>query len=261
MLRKLMLIRLLLAGCAPLLGPIAGGSGSAVAQAIGGIEVSVTPYLWIAGPHATTKSPLPNPPAVKAVPSFADVLGHLDGIPFMGSFEVRQGAYGFLGDFIHIPVGTNITTRNIFFNGGTAKLTASTGTALILYRPYADPSQFFDAGIGMRAWDYSTNLNLNGGLLRSVSSSRSAAWADAIIAARYHRELAYGFGLSAYGDVGTGGANLDWQLIGTIDYIANSWLTMRAGYRALSFNYQESDPNRGFKVQLRGPIIAGTIRF
>ena len=158
MLRGLARFSSLLAGCAALLAAITGGSGSAAAQSIGGIEVSVTPYLWIAGPHATTKTPLPNAPTVTSDLSFADVIGHLDGIPFMGSFEMRQGAYGFLGDFIHIPVGTNITTRNIFFNGGTAKLTASTGTALILYRPYADQSQFLDAGIGMRAWDYSTKL-------------------------------------------------------------------------------------------------------
>jgi hypothetical protein len=54
----------------------------------------------------------------------------------------------------------------------------------------------------------------------------------------------------------------NWDMaLGTIDYTTNSWLTLRAGYRALSFNYQESIPNRGFDVQLRGPIIAGTIRF
>ena len=39
-------------------------------------------------------------------------------------------------------------------------------------------------------------------------------------------------GVTAYGDVGTGGANLDWQVLGTIDYRTNSWLTLRAGYRA-----------------------------
>jgi hypothetical protein len=260
-LRKPTLICLLIVGCVALLASIVGRPRAVFAQAIGGIEVSVTPYLWMAGPHATIKTPLPNAPTVKSDLSFLDVLGRLDGVPFMGSFEIRQGAYGFLGDFIHLPVGTNITTRNILFNGGSAELTASTGTALILYRPYADQSQFLDAGIGMRAWDYSTKLSLNGGLLRPVSTSPSAAWADALIAARYHRELGYGFGLTAYGDVGTGGANLDWQLIGTIDYTTNSWLTLRAGYRALSFNYQENNPNRGFNVQLRGPIIAGTIRF
>ena len=148
MLRQLTLVGSLLAGRAALLARIAGGSGSAVAQSIGGIEVSVTPYLWIAAPHATTKTPLPNAPTVNSDLSFADVIGHLDGIRFMGSFEMRQGAYGFLGDFIHIPVDTNIATRNIFL-----------------------------------AWDYSTKLSLNAGLLRSVSTSPSAAWADALIAA------------------------------------------------------------------------------
>jgi hypothetical protein len=29
-----------------------------------------------------------------------------------------------LGDGLHIPVATNITTRNVFFQGGSASLTA-----------------------------------------------------------------------------------------------------------------------------------------
>lgn len=120
MLRKPTLICLLIVGCVALLASIVGRPRAVFAQAIGGIEVSVTPYLWMAGPHATIKTPLPNAPTVKSDLSFLDVLGHLDGVPFMGSFEIRQGAYGFLGDFIHLPVGTNITTRNILFNGGSA---------------------------------------------------------------------------------------------------------------------------------------------
>ena len=114
----------LLAGCAAFLAPIACSSGFAVAQSIGGIEVSVTPYLWIAGPHATTKTPLPNAPTVTSDLSFADVIGHLDGIPFMGSFEMRQGAYGFLGDFIHIGTVAQGIIANTFISAIDAKFGA-----------------------------------------------------------------------------------------------------------------------------------------
>ena len=249
------------AGLAILLTATVGASTS-FAQNLNGLEMSFTPYLWVAGPHAKIKTPLPNAKEVTANRDFSDVIGSLNGLPFMGSFEIRQGAFGFVGDLIHLPVGTNITTRNVFYNGGSADMTATTGTALFMYRPLADPVQFLDTGIGVRVWNFSSDLSFNGGLLAPASLSRSATWADPLIAVRYHRELGNGFGLTVYADAGGfgAGADIDWQLAGTIDYTPNTWLTLRGGYRAMSFNYQANN-NLGFDVQLRGPIIAATFRF
>jgi hypothetical protein len=114
----------------------------------------------------------------------------------------------------------------------------------------------------VRVWSFSADLSLNGGLLAPASVSRSATWADPLIAARYHRELGNGFGLTFYGDAGGfgAGADLDWQLASTVDYTPNTWLTLRGGYRAMSFHYQTSNA-LGFDVQLRGPIMGATIRF
>ena len=251
----------LFAGTVILIGLVAG-SPPCSAQIFGGMETSVTPYLWGAGVDAKIKTPLPNASEVTSSRSFSDTVGHLEGLPFMGSFELRQGALGFVGDLIHLPVGANITTRNFFYNGGNADLTATTGTALFLYRPLADPVQFVDVGVGVRVWSFSADLKLNGGLLAPASVSRSAAWADPLIAARYHRELGNGFGMTVYGDAGGfgAGADLDWQLAGTIDYAPNTWLTLRGGYRAITFNYRANN-SLGFNVRLRGPIIATTIRF
>jgi hypothetical protein len=243
---------------------VGGDGGShAVAQGMGGPEILVTPYLWIASIDATTRTPLPNAREVTSSAGFLDLMGHLKGIPFMGAFEIRQGEYGFAGDLIHLPVGTKVSTRNVFFSGGNADLDATAGTWLLLYRPYADPVQSFDAGVGARFWSFSADLDLNGGLLRPVSLSQGATWADPLIAARYHRELGAGFGVTGYGDVGGFGvgAHIDWQLMGTIDYVPNPWLTLRAGYRTMNFNYSAGNRDLGFNVQIKGPIIAGTIRF
>jgi hypothetical protein len=236
-------------------------SAPAVAQDLSNLEITVTPYLWGGAPHSTINTPLPNTPKVHSDSSFPDVVGHLDWIPFMGAFEIRQGDFGFLGDFMHVPVGTNITTKNILFNGGTANLTEDIGTAVLMYRPYTDSSQSLDVGGGVRAWGFSAGLNLNGRLLPSVSLTRGSSWADALFAIRYHLELGEGFGLTGYGDVGGGGANVDWQALGTIDYKTNSWLTLRAGYRAIGFDFQSNNRNLGFNVVTSGPILAGTIQF
>ena len=229
----------------------------------GGLQVLVTPYFWLAGVNATITTPLPRAPEVNASVSAADLLGHLDALPFLGSAEIRDGPLSLLGDVIHLPVGTNITTRNVFFNGGNAALTANTGTALLLYHVLDQPVQSLDAGGGFRAWGFSAGLTLNGGLLPTASANRTAEWADPLVAARYHREFGNGFGLTAYGDVGgfdVSGAHVDWQIIGTLDYAPRPWVTLRLGYRSLNFNYQSTEAV-GFNVHMKGPLLAATFRF
>ena len=161
-----------------------------------GYQFFVTPYLWLASVHATTLTPLAHAPQVNSNVSTIDLLSHLDGAPFMGSFEVRYGSLGFLADVIHLPVSTKITTHDIFYNGGDAALKANTGTGIALYRVLEDPLQFADAGLGFRAWGFSSRVALNPGLLPGVSVNTGGGWADPLIGGRYHRELRNGFGLT-----------------------------------------------------------------
>jgi hypothetical protein len=248
------------------LATIGAGPSSVCAQeATGpyGMQFFVTPYLWLAGIDATTKTPLQRVPEVNSSVGPFQLLGDLDGAPFMGSFEVRQGPLGFLGDVLHVPVSTNITTRNVLFQGGNAALKTNMGTGVVLYRLLDQPTQFADLGLGFRAWSFSADLSLNPGLLPGQSVNRSSGWGDPLIGGRYHYDFGNGFGLTAYGDVGGFGvgAHSDWQVIGTVDYALNSWINLRLGYRSLNFNYQASDSNLGFNVHMKGPILAGTFRF
>ena len=248
------------------IGVIATGPHAASAQdasAPGGYQFFVTPYLWLASVHATTLTPLAREPQVNSNVSTIDLLSHLDGAPFMGSFEVRYGALGFLADAIHLPVSTKITTHDIFFNGGNAALKADTGTGIALYRFLEDPLQFADAGLGFRAWGFSSRVELNPGLLPGVSVNPGGGWADPLIGGRYHRELGNGWGLTAYGDVGGFGvgAHTDWQVMGTVDYSLNPSWNLHLGYRSLNFDITGSEGRFGFNVHMRGPILAGTFRF
>jgi hypothetical protein len=245
---------------------IASGVHAAAAQDAttpSGYQFFVTPYLWLASVHATTLTPLAREPQVNSNVSTIDLLSHLDGAPFMGSFEARYGALGFLADAIHLPVSTKITTHDIFFQGGNAALKADTGTGIVLYRFLEDPVQFADAGLGFRAWGFSSRVELRPGLLRGVSVTPSGDWADPLIGGRYHRELGNGFGLTAYGDVGGFGvgAHTDWQVLGTLDYALNPSWDLHLGYRSLNFSITGSEGRFGFDVHMRGPIIAGTFRF
>jgi len=254
-----------LAGLAVALAVIGAVPRSALAQATpvqSGPQILVTPYLWLAGINTAIKTPLPRAPEVNSDVGAFQLLGHLNAVPFMGSAEVRDGPFSLLGDVLHVPVGTNMTTRNVFFQGGNAALTANTGTALFLYHALDQPFQELDVGGGFRAWGFSSDLTLNGRLLPTANVSRTAGWGDPLIAARYQREFGNRFGLTAYGDFGgfDVGAHVDWQVIGTLDYALKPWATLRLGYRSLNFNYQGGD-NVGFNVHMKGPILAATFRF
>jgi hypothetical protein len=245
---------------------LASGLHAASAQDVtgpGGVQYFVTPYLWLAGVYATTTTPLERAPKVNSSVGPFEMLGDLKGAPFMGSAEIRVGPIGLVGDVLHVPVDTNITTRNAFFQGGNAAVAMNTGTALVLYRILDAPSQYADFGAGFRSWGFSQNISLNPGLLPGAAVNRSAGWGDPLLAGRYHYDFGNRFGVTAYGDIGGFGvgAHADWQVIGTVDYALNSWLSIPAGYRSLNFNYSASDSNLGFNVQTRGPIFAGTLRF
>ncbi len=103
---------------------------------------------------------------------------------------------------------------------------------------------------------------MNGRLLPTASVTRTAGWADPLLAARYHRDIGDGLGVTVYADLGgfNVGARVDWQVIGTIDYAVTPSLALRLGYRSLNFNYQAGD-ELGFDVHMKGPILAATFGF
>jgi hypothetical protein len=264
------IVRSLLAGLVVAVALIgARPAGAQDATPAGGPQIYVTPYLWLAGINSTIQTPLARAPSVTSDVSAIDLLSHLSGVPFMGSFEIRDGPLGLLADVLHVPVSTDITTRNVFFQGGNAALTTNTGTALLLYRVLATPDQYADLGLGFRAWGFSSNLTLNPGILPGESVNRSASWGDPLLGGRYHIDLPSGFlpsgfGLTGYGDVGGFGigAHSDWQLIGTVDYTPTPWINLHLGYRSLNFNYTASGGlDLGFNVHMKGPILAATFKF
>jgi hypothetical protein len=272
MLQPFALARSALAGLIVAVAAVAAATLPASAQEAvqpGGMQIFVTPYLWLSGIDATINTPIARASTVNADVSAVDLLSRLSAVPFMGSIEIRDGPLGLLGDALHVPVGTGLKTRDIAFSGGNAHLITDSGTALLLYRAFEAPTQYADLGVGFRAWGFSSNLTLNPRILPGASVDRSASWVDPLIGARYHIDLPSGFlptgfGLTAYGDVGGFGvgAHSDWQLIGTVDYTPTPWLNLHLGYRSLNFDYTASGGfDLGFNVHMKGPILAATFRF
>jgi hypothetical protein len=224
-------------------------------------EALVTPYMWISFVDVGINPSNGRLPSASGTIGFDQLVEHLSWVPFMGAAEFRNGPIGIAFDYLHAPVRTGINTRNILFGGGTNGSTADVGNITFLYRAIADPNQNLDIGAGVRVWGFKSSLSLNEGLLPAVNITNGGSWADPLIAARYHRELGNGFGATVYGDVGGFGlgADLDWQVIGTVDYAFKPGIDLHAGFRSLNFN--QTVPRAGIDVNMYGPIIAATFRF
>ena len=229
----------------------------------GGLQVAITPYLWLPGLDMTITTPLQRASEIDISAGAAELLGDLSGIPVPATVEIRAGPLSILGDIFHIPLGVGVTTRNIFFNGGTSSITENIGTAVFLYHAVEQPLQSIDAGAGFRSWGVSTVTTLNPGILPGTSVTASGGWTDPLIAARYHRDFGNGFGLTAYGDLGGFdlNAHYDWQIIGSLDYAWKPWVSLHLGYRSLNVTYQATNSPIGFNVHMKGPILAATFRF
>jgi hypothetical protein len=224
-----------------------------------GIEVLATPYLWL--PYIDTTVRPQRFASRSATVDPGTLVDNLTWVPFMGEFEFRNGPFGLMVDYIHAPLKSGIDTRNILFNGAQAGLTMDTGTAMFLYRPVSLPDQSIDVGVGFRAWGFDGRISLNEGLLRPVTVSNGGAWADPLFAVRYHREFGNGFSATAYGDAGGfgAGADLDWELLGTIDYALRPGIDLHAGFRSLNFKY--NNPRTQYEVHMNGPIVSATLHF
>jgi hypothetical protein len=217
-----------------------------------------TPYLWISGVSGTTSSANPNIPSQTATASFGDLLSHLNSVPIIGAFEARYGRFGVLTDLMVISLRSNFDTQNVLFTGGSATVTELISTILPNYRVVDTGDQSLDLGVGARVFADWLKLSFNSGLLPGFSRSPTISWAAAIFGGRYHLDLPRGFGLTAYGDIGTG-PNLTWQALGTVDYRYNDWMMFHLGYRHLHIGYQGDGLNSD--TALSGPLAAATIRF
>ncbi|MGE0223223.1 MAG: hypothetical protein AB7F35_18145 [Acetobacteraceae bacterium] len=223
-------------------------------------EFSLTPYLWIAGVSGTLETRNARVPAQNVSADFGDVLSHLNSIPVMGSAEVRYGRFGLSADLMAISVKSDISTRNVLFTGGSARLTQVIGSAVGSYRVVAGADQSLDLGIGVRAIGLSSKFTVNPGLLPGFERSPGVSWANAIAAVRYHIDLAPDWGVTLYGDVGGGPSSaFTWQVFGTVDYRLSDSTSLRAGYRHLHFAYTGEVLKQS--IALSGPILGATIRF
>src|SRR5664279_4915595 len=175
-------------------------------------RVGISIYGWFPGVHGTT-GVLGHNASVHE--SFSDVFHVLKGIIPI-AVEADKGRFVMPVDFLWMKLGVNngIPENDFGQTSINTHLTESILTPKIGYR-LVDAEHFkIDALAGIRYW----YLGLNNTLEPSgLSRSRSANWVDGLGGARFIMPLGEKASILISGDAGAGGANLDYQVLGTLN--------------------------------------------
>ena len=221
----------------------------------------LSPYLWVAGIDG--KVGVRSDLTANVDVGFSDIFKALDWFPppVMLGGEVRYGRLGFVSDFIYLGLeDSSGVTRGATSAKADVNLKFAIWTFGGSYRVIERDPVTLDLLAGGRFWglDGKAKVSAPSGVQKR---SGSDTWVDPIIGISGRVELGSGFALQAEADVGGFGlvSDIDWQVLGTLQYQVSDSVTLDAGYRYLAVDYK----NGGFlfDVALSGPIIGGSIRF
>ncbi|SFQ74493.1 outer membrane protein [Nitratireductor indicus] len=226
--------------------------------------LQVTPYMWAAGMKGNI-SPFRRAPTIEVEKSFSDVM---DDLNFGGFINVwaRRDRFVFSADAMYVNLTESHVIGALPVIGPVPPIGADVDTAQFSatlqagYRVYEAPDFTFDVLGGVRLWYLWNDVNVTfAGQSRSVSSE--FGWVDPIVGARAFYRVNEKVSLMAQADIGGFGAGSDftWQAMATVNYSFNDKLSISAGYKALSVDY-DSD-GHVFDTTLAGPVLGFTYRF
>ncbi|RYC15718.1 hypothetical protein [Ciceribacter ferrooxidans] len=218
---------------------------------------AVSPYSWAAGISGDVAQF--GLPEVHLESDFGDILKDLD-FGFMAIGEARHDRFSIFGDIMYTKVSSGVTTP-LGIAAGSVDTTSETFAGLVGvgYAILDDSRGNLDVVAGARLWHASTEISFSGGLLDGVSDSDSATWVDAIAGVRGRYFLTASLYVSAWGLIGAGQADLDWDIAAGLGYEFNERISATAGYRALGVDY--SHDGFVFDVVQQGPILGLVVRF
>ena len=224
------------------------------------LSIKLTAYLWAASMSGNV-GVRGLPPAEIDV-DFDEIFKSIDWFPppMMLAGEVRYDRFAFLSDFIYLGVEADGASPGPLPLTAEAKLETLILTVGGSYRVVQTNSVNLELLAGARLWMLDSNLTLSGPLA-TRQAGNGENWIDPIVGMAGQIKLGGGFAIKAEGDVGGFGvgADLDWQVLGAIQYQLNESVTLEAGYRYLSVDFDDGDFL--YDVAMQGPIIGGSIRF
>jgi hypothetical protein len=217
----------------------------------------IAPYLWFPGISGTAGARGHN---ASVHTSATNLLGYFN-FGIMGTVEARKNRWVFPLDFMWMRLGDNksLPETDLGATSINVKVTESIFTPKFGYR-MADTERWkFDVLAGIRYWYLGESLSFQPvGFLGGIS--RSQGWVDGLFGMRTQLVLSPKAAITAFGDVGAGGANLDYQAGGLFGYNFSPLVGLQLGWRYLYVNYQGNNQFL-FNAHMSGPMVGVTFSF
>jgi hypothetical protein len=229
-------------------------------------QFSATLPIWAAGIEGDV--------TVRGVKSdidigFGDLVDHLDA-SFALALEARKGKFGLYAGGSYMKFSAD--GRGARGVTGDAELKFFIGEAGMSYRLFkTDGAHPFilEATAGMRYWAIDTDLKLTGpGGTVLVDHENKKELYDPVFGLRASKYLNAKWHLDMEGDIGGFGisddsSDLSWGAAGLVSYDAARWITLSAGYKALTVETSEGSgaKKNGADIIMHGLLITAKLTF
>ena len=241
--------------CAVLFAPQIFAQSTQPASGSEGWRLRAIPYLW--GPDFEGRVGIGDRTA-NVDATFGDIIRDLN-FAVMGTFEANRNKFTALTDGIYIDLSDKHATSGPLFSSVKAVAKSFILTPEAGYRIAGSDESYFDALGGIRFWSVDGELNLEPGVLNGIDISNRRNWVDGVFALKGKVRLSPKWYLTGYGDIGGGGSNLTYQLLGVAGVELGRRYSLVFGYRHLNVNYNKD--RFLYDVGMGGPIVGFAIKF
>ena len=173
-------------------------------------QFEVVPYLWgsgIEGPVGVGNR------TADLDASFSNILSHLH-FAAMGLADARRDKLAVLTDVIYTDLRGHRATPGPLFSSVEPQQRLFILTPEGGYRVLDTGDSSLDVVGGIRYWHLKSELQFQAGLLPTIDVEGSRNWVDGIVGVRARKDLPRRWWASAYGDLGAGGSNFTYQIVG-----------------------------------------------
>ena len=192
------------------------------------------------------------------MPPSRNILSHLH-FAAMGLADARRDKLVVLTDVIYTDLRGQRATPGPLFSSVDPQQRLFILTPEAGYRVLDSEDASLDVVGGIRYWHLKSELEFQSGVLPGIGLEASRGWADAIVGVRARRTLPRNWWASAYGDLGAGGSDFTYQIVGNAGLDIHERYALVFGYRYLNVNYDKDDFL--FDTAMKGPLFGFTIKF
>src|SRR5580700_6415901 len=219
-------------------------------------RVGISIYGWFPATHGTVGI-LGHDASANA--SFSDIFHTLKGIIPL-AVEADKGRFVMPIDFLWMKLGYD---KQIPFDDPNqasinVHLTQSIFTPKLGYRVVDGEHLKMDVVGGIRYWHLGQDTTLEPS---GIGFSKSANWVDGLGGARFLLPLGEKATVMIAGDAGAGGANLDYQVVGLLNYNFTPRWGLGVGWRYLDVDYRPGGHQFVYDMIITGPVAGLAFNF